>query len=91
MSLTFFFLHNQDKAGGPCQGQTLAYSTRPGPSLEAAVFMLSTHVSVELKVENSAQTTFRFSPVRSRSPAMPMTSLFILFYLHVTLTDENYI
>ncbi len=34
--------------------------------------MLSTHVSVELKVENSAKTTFRFSPVRYRVPAQAL-------------------
>ncbi len=56
-------------------GQTSANRTKPGPSLKVEKrlclcylrkFLLSK--TSQLKVENSAQTTFRFSPVRYRAP-----------------------
>ncbi len=56
-------------------GQTLAKRTNPGPSLQVEkwlcfcyllMFLLSK--TAQLKVENLAQTTFRFSPVIYRAP-----------------------
>ncbi len=57
-------------------GQTLGNRTIPGPSLQVQkwlcfclhMFLLSK--TAQLKVENSAQTTFRFSPVRYRAPRL---------------------
>ncbi len=62
-----------------CHVQTLANRTKPGPSLQVEkwsclccqlMFLLSK--TAQLKVENSAKTTFRFSPVRYRAPRVSL-------------------
>jgi hypothetical protein len=56
-------------------GQTLASRTNPGPSFQLKIWacannmqFLHNNKTAWLKVENSAQTTFRFSPVSFRAP-----------------------
>jgi hypothetical protein len=53
----------------------LASRTKPGPSFQVwkqlllrRLLMLLLNKTAQLKVENSAQTVFRFSPVRYRAP-----------------------
>ncbi len=55
--------------------QTLASGTKPGPSFQLQIRpfvynmnFLHNNKSAQLKVENSVQTTFRFSPVSFRAP-----------------------
>ncbi len=52
-------------------GQTSANRIEPGPefsTLEVAMCMSCTHTAINQNCPNSAQTTFRFSPVRYRTP-----------------------
>ncbi len=57
--------------------QTFANRTKPGPSLQVEkwlclcyLLMFQLSKTAQLKVENSAQTTFRLSPVRCRAPRL---------------------
>ncbi len=57
------------------RGQTLVNRTKPGPSFQVekqlllcCILMLLLNKSTQLKIENPAQTAFRFSPVRYRAP-----------------------
>ncbi len=78
-------------------GQTLANRTKPGPSLRVEkwlclcyllMFLLSK--TAWLKVENSAQTTFRFSPVRYRTPQVGfITSHFNIHYCKGLFTRKS--
>ncbi len=68
----------------PEQGQTSANSTKYGPIFQFQkrpfafnAFMVSPSKTAQLKVENSGQTTSRFSPIRYRTPRHELSQLLV--------------
>ncbi len=87
-----FSRHEKASHNCPDYGQTLANRTKPGPSLQVQkrlclccilIFLLIQ--TAQLKVENSAQTTFRFSPVRYCVPRLDY-----LKQCHMKQNDANW-